>query len=110
MLSDRDRRYLHEIEQRLEAEDPHLASALGAVVRPERWLRRAVDATIALSIVLAAVCLILPGAATMGPGLLAGVLAVVVFVVRRRCFPTRAASGGAGALWTARRGRRSPSP
>ncbi|MFC4943645.1 DUF3040 domain-containing protein [Pseudonocardia sp. GCM10023141] len=99
MLSEPDRSALHDIEQRLEREDAALAAVLRRHGRAETWARHRHDITIAVSTVLALVCLFLPGAT--GAGLLAAALAAITFLIRRVRFPA-----GAGAKPTGQRGWR----
>jgi uncharacterized protein (TIGR03382 family) len=86
MLSERDRRTLHEMELHLLGEDPRLGTAMQQHARADRWARRGYDATIVVAGVLALTCLLLSGVGGGGAGLVAAILAVVVWVLRRRRF------------------------
>ncbi|MFC4948304.1 DUF3040 domain-containing protein [Pseudonocardia sp. GCM10023141] len=80
MLSEQDRRTLREIELQLER-DTTLATTMQRQARAERWARRRHDLTVVVAGVLATVCLFLPGAA--GAGLMAAVVGIVAYLVRR---------------------------
>jgi hypothetical protein len=82
MLSERDRRDLDGIEQRIAGEDPRFAAAMQRV-RPtwtDRWARDGYDAVILLAAASAVLCLALAL-------LCAGVLAVAVLVALCRLRP-----------------------
>jgi hypothetical protein len=82
VLSEREAQMLQEIEQRLYLYDPGFV----ALMARESWgwsgrtWRRAQYAVIVLATVLAATCIVL---SQVGPGLVAGLFAAVVFAVRR---------------------------
>lgn len=97
MLNERDRRTLNEIELHLAGEDPWLASVMQLPTRSERWLRRGYDATIVLASVLALTCLFLSGVGGAGAGVVAAILALAMFGLRRRRFSSaRATASGPG--------------
>lgn len=76
MLSERERRNLREIEQRLAEQDQRFAAAMSRPLtgRRSRWLRRAYDATIVLAGLLAVTCLTVTPTSTAGAGMVAVLL------------------------------------
>ncbi|WP_028927770.1 DUF3040 domain-containing protein [Pseudonocardia acaciae] len=94
MLSERERRTLREIEERLAEEDQRFAEVMNRPLtgRASRWLRYGYDATIVLAGLLAVTCLAVTPGRTAGAGVVAALLAVGVFILRRRRF-SQPASG-----------------
>ncbi|WP_028927708.1 DUF3040 domain-containing protein [Pseudonocardia acaciae] len=89
MLSERERRTLREIEQQLAEEDQRFAVAMSRPLtsRASRWLRRGHDVTTVLAVLLALTCLTVTPRTTAAAGVLAALLAITAFYLRRRRFP-----------------------
>lgn len=92
MLSERERRTLHEIEQQLADGDERFAEMMSRPLmgRASRWLRHGYDATIVFAGLLAVTCLALASNGSAGAGVVAGALAGCAFYLRRRRFPAAA--------------------
>lgn len=83
MLSERDRRILHEMERQLSDEDRRMESVTHRTRRHQRRLRRGVDVALVLSVLSALLCFALATRATTGAGVVATGLVAALLLVRR---------------------------
>jgi hypothetical protein len=92
VLSEAERQALRGIEERITAEDPGLAAALGGCWRrfdPSRWSRLGHDAVAVVAVLGALLCGALAGAGAAPAGIVSAGFAVLTVAVRLRRFPRR---------------------